>query len=203
MSKKWQPRRVAVEKGTPVRLACKPLKNRGGRHVYAGPMQVCMQVAVSCVRNRVLLDVEKRGKCSVDHQTSETARASLSSLEQSSLDNALFVFAQVATALLLGPQLTAYSLPAVSGSAGQSVVLATTCAWAGCAAARSILVVGMVEISHGRVAHGRSARRGEGIAHARGAGAARVIGQSIAATGVARGETVDRRGRRGWLRVEA
>jgi hypothetical protein len=61
MSKKWQPRRVAAEKGTPVRLACKPLKNRGGRHVYAGPMQVCMQVAVSCVRNHVLLDVEKRG----------------------------------------------------------------------------------------------------------------------------------------------
>jgi hypothetical protein len=71
--------------------------------VCAGPMQVCMQVAVSCVRNHVLLDVEKRGKCSVDRQTSETARASLSSLEQSSLNNALFVFAQVAAALLLGP----------------------------------------------------------------------------------------------------
>jgi hypothetical protein len=45
-------------------------------------------------------------------------------LEETTLNNTWFVISELAAALLLGPQLAAYSLPAIPGGVGKTVVLA-------------------------------------------------------------------------------
>jgi hypothetical protein len=52
----------------------------------------------------------------------------IDSLEKASLDDAGLIVSQLATALLLGPQLAADSLPAIPSRTGQAVVLATASA---------------------------------------------------------------------------
>lgn len=127
----------------------------------------------------------------------------MGSLEQTTLDDAWFVVSELAAALLLGPELAAYSLPAIPGSAGEAIVLSSAVAGAGCAAIRASVVVGLMEVGHGVIAHGRCAGGCKRIAHARWAtGAARVIGQCIAATSVARCNTGVCLTGRGGLGVE-
>jgi hypothetical protein len=123
-------------------------------------------------------------------------------LEETSLDDTRFVVSQLATALLLGPKFAAHSLPAVPGGTCQSVVLATARAWAGCAAVRAALVVRLLVVRHGIIAHGWSSGRGERVTHASRATATRVVGQCIASTVVARCNTSRLRARRSRLGVK-
>ena len=102
------------------------------------------------------------------------------------------------TATLLWPQLAADTLPAVSGRVGEAIVLSTAGPRAGSTTGGTAFVVGLVEVRHGIVAHGGSARRRKRIAHAAGASAARVVRQCVTTAAVARGHACrGRRRRRG------
>jgi hypothetical protein len=92
--------------------------------------------------------------------------------EETSFDDTRFVVSQLATALLLRPKFAAHSLPAIPGGICQSVVLAAAGAWTGCPAIRAALVVRLLVIGHGIIAHGWSSGWGKRIAHASGATAA-------------------------------
>lgn len=96
----------------------------------------------------------------------------------------MLILSQLATALLLGPELAADTLPAVSCCCTDPVVVSAACAGAGGAASSSVLAIDMGRVGQGVVAHGWCARRSERVAH-RGACAASIIGHGVAAAGVA------------------
>ena len=125
-------------------------------------------------------------------------------LEKPPLDDAWFFMAKVTTALLLRPQFTADTFPAVASSTSKTIVFAAAGTRARRSARRAHGGIGLREIWHVVIAHRRRTRRREGVAHGRWTSrAARVVGQGITSARVARGNTGGAGGaRRGRLRME-
>lgn len=125
--------------------------------------------------------------------------------EEAALDDAWLVVSELTTALLSGPEFAAYSLPAIPSGTGETIVLSSAVARAGGAAGGSVVVVGVVEVSHWVFADWRGTGRRQWIAHARwAASATRVIGQCITTTCIARSHASGRWwAGRGRLRVES
>jgi hypothetical protein len=88
----------------------------------------------------------------------------IASLEKPSFYNTRLVVSQLATTLLLRPQLAADALPAVSCT-GKAIVLATAQTRAGSTAVGTTLIVGLIRVGHRIVAHWGGPGRSEWVAH--------------------------------------